>query len=294
MKLLNWLRFDELNMREIIIPDKRKVFVGVEISSKDITYGFVNSYGKLITVDSQRILKEPGNEAGALIGSIRGIRGELNLRFKNFVGICICFTKKENKVKDFEQQLYQNLNIPVYVEERDYLRQLGEDWFKKLGDKIDLEGGIKNMNIDLNVIYGGAKLVIDKTSTTAQKARTKEEVIDYLFKLFPDFVKVWNSGDTLFRDEDGSYTYHGLFSEFSVYFRDNFNNFSNQQLEDLFTHIEDWEREEDKNYNQDDAQLLSNAVFTCFLENIASEELTKRLKSFMGKKSLEYYSHYDH
>ena len=149
-------------MKSNEIPNKRKIFVCVEIGSKDIKYGFVNLYGKLIHAESQAILKEPGNEAGLLIGSIRGIRGDLNLRFKNFVGICICFTSKESIINNFAQQLNQNLKIPVYVEDRDYLRQLGEDWFKKLGDKIELEGW--NISIDFNVIYGGAKFVIDKTS----------------------------------------------------------------------------------------------------------------------------------
>jgi hypothetical protein len=44
----------------------------------------------------------------------------------------------------------------------------------------------------------------------------------------------------------------------------------------------------------DSAQQLSNAVFTCFLENIAGEGLTERIKPFTGQKSFEYYSHYDH
>lgn len=146
------------------IPDKRKIFVGVEIGSKEIKYGFIDLYGKLIHLESQAVKKEPGNEAGLLIGAIRGIRGDLNLRFKNFVGICICFTSKENKIENFEKQLNQNLNIPVYVEDHDYLRQLGEDWLNKLGDKIDLKGW--NISINFNVIYGGAKFLIEKTHKT--------------------------------------------------------------------------------------------------------------------------------
>ena len=151
-------------MKQLEIPDKRKIFVGVEIGSKEIKYGFINLYGKLIHVEKQTILNEPGNEAGLLIGSIRGIRGELNLRFKNFVGICICFTNKENKIENFGQQLSQNLNIPVYVEDRDYLRQLGEDWLIKMGDKIDLKGW--NISINFNVIYGGARFLIENTHKT--------------------------------------------------------------------------------------------------------------------------------
>lgn len=123
---------------------------------------------------------------------------------------------------------------------------------------------------------------------------TKEEVKNYLIELFPGFSEIWNSGDTLFRNGDGSYTYHGLFSEFSVYFRDNFRNFSDNQFRQLFSKIEEWEVREDENLEKDNAQLLSNAAFTCFLENIAGEGFTERIKPFMGKKSFEYYSHYDY
>ena len=129
---------------------------------------------------------------------------------------------------------------------------------------------------------------------------TKEEVKIFLIKLFPDFSEVWASNDNLFINEDGSYTYHGLFSEFSNYFRDNFKNFSDDQLMILFSNIEKWEVQETATLEEwragqvDDAQQLSNAVFTCFLENIAGEGLTERIKLFMGKKSLEYYLHYDH
>lgn len=123
---------------------------------------------------------------------------------------------------------------------------------------------------------------------------TKEEVKSFLIKLFPDFSGNWASNDNLFINEDGSYTYHGLFSEFSNYFRDNFKNFSDEQLRELFSSIEKWEVQETANYEEDDAQLLSNAVFTCFLENIAGEGFTERIKPFMGKKSFEYYSHYDY
>lgn len=123
---------------------------------------------------------------------------------------------------------------------------------------------------------------------------TKEEVAKYLIELFPGFSKVWNSGDTLYREEDGSYTYHGLFLEFSVYFRDHFNDFSDEQLKKLFSKVEGWERKETSSSPKDDEQLLSNAVFTCFLENIAGEGFTRRIEPFMGKKSREYYSHYDY
>ena len=129
---------------------------------------------------------------------------------------------------------------------------------------------------------------------------TREEVKDFLIKVFPDFSKVWNSADNYQKEKDGDYTYHGLFIEFSPFFRDNIKNFSDVQLKELFSNIEKWEAKETATVEDwqsgkvDDAQQLSNAIFTCFLENIAGEVLTERIKPFMGKKSLEYYLHYDH
>ncbi|MBI2011788.1 hypothetical protein HYS91_03395 [Candidatus Daviesbacteria bacterium] len=129
---------------------------------------------------------------------------------------------------------------------------------------------------------------------------TKEEVKEFLIKLFPGFSEVWNSEDNYQKEEDGSYTYHGLFIEFSPFFIDNINNFSDEQLKELFSSIEKWEVQETATFEEwrsgkvDEAQLLSNAIFTCFLENIAGEGFTERIQLFMGKRSFEYYSHYDH
>lgn len=128
---------------------------------------------------------------------------------------------------------------------------------------------------------------------------TKEEVKIFLIKLYPSFLRQWNNNEHYFQREDGSYTYHGLFSEFSIYFKDNINKFSEEQLKELFSSIEKWytpeaSREEYKTGKVSEIQLLSNATFTCFLENIAGEGFTEKIKPFMGPKSFEYYSHYDH
>lgn len=128
----------------------------------------------------------------------------------------------------------------------------------------------------------------------------KEEVRDFLIKLFPGFSEVWNNSDTLFKEKDGTYTYHGLFSEFSNFFRTNIKNFADKQLSDLFSNLEEWIKPDEASMEEyrletvDDEHLLANAACTCFLEYIAGEGFTERIKPFMGRKSLEYYSHYDH
>jgi hypothetical protein len=128
---------------------------------------------------------------------------------------------------------------------------------------------------------------------------TKEDVKNFLTRIFPEYLESWNSADNYSKEEDGNYTYHGLFSEFSHFFISNIRTFSDEQLGELFSAIEKWELPETetledwKTGHVDDVLLLSNAVFTCFLENIAGEGITKRIKPFMGDRSFEYYSLYD-
>lgn len=111
----------------------------------------------------------------------------------------------------------------------------------------------------------------------------------YLYKTVKGFSRRWVSEDNLHIDDGGYYTLHGLFTEFSSYFIEKINDISDEQLKDLFANIETWIIN-DKNNDND----LANAVCTCFLEYIAAEGLTQTIKPFMGKKSLEYYSHYDY
>jgi len=67
---------------------------------------------------------------------------------------------------------------------------------------------------------------------------TKEELKHFLDKLFPDFKNSWESEENYSKDDNGNYTYHGLFSEFSNYFRDNFSQITQKQMQELFGNIE--------------------------------------------------------
>ena len=123
---------------------------------------------------------------------------------------------------------------------------------------------------------------------------TEDEVRDCLIGLFPDFAHSWNRDDNLVMEDDGSYSYHGLFTEFCWYFKRDFRTFDNDQLRRLFGVLEAWEVTEDADFGRDRRQWLSNAVFTCFLEDIAAEGFTSRITPFMGPRSLEYYRYWDH
>ena len=123
---------------------------------------------------------------------------------------------------------------------------------------------------------------------------TRDEARDYLFGKFPGFAHAWNSDENYHKSDDGEYTYHGLFSEFSDYFVHVFADVTNEQLSSLFGDIETWTVEEDGSIGSSRLQLLSNAVSTRFLENIAGRGFTGRLKPFMGEKALGRYSFWDH
>jgi len=90
-------------------------------------------------------------------------------------------------------------------------------------------------------------------------------------------------------NDDGSFTYHGLFSEFSHYVRDNFGGMEGRKREKLFELIEscvsDVERSDEE---------LDNAVCTCFLENLSNESLSPAYRRYMGRKSLEFFNERDY
>ena len=118
--------------------------------------------------------------------------------------------------------------------------------------------------------------------------RTPVTVLKDLTKMFPDFAAVWGSPDNCFLDDDGTFTYHGLFSEFSHYVRDNFALMEEQQKEKLFHFIESCVSKDDPS-----DEGLDNAVCTCFLENLASERLSPEFRRYMGSTSLRFFNQWD-
>ena len=109
-------------------------------------------------------------------------------------------------------------------------------------------------------------------------------MLNRILNEFPDFKAQWE--DSLFRGDDGSFTYHGLFSELSWYVRDHFGQMDEQKRESLFDLIE-------LSISEEDRSDLENAVCTCFLENLASEPLSPELKGYMKDKTREYFEQWD-
>ena len=49
---------------------------------------------------------------------------------------------------------------------------------------------------------------------------TPDALVDRLAALFPDFRAYWDDPSNCFRDDDGSFTLHGVFAEFTHFYRD--------------------------------------------------------------------------
>lgn len=111
----------------------------------------------------------------------------------------------------------------------------------------------------------------------------KNELLKFLISVFPSFEDAWNSEDNLFREKD-NFTSHGVCAEFSHFFQSNYKDFSNEQLKVLFDEIEEISVNDDE---------LTNAIHTCFLENIAQTESLDFSKSFIGKKAENFIKQFE-
>jgi len=127
--------------------------------------------------------------------------------------------------------------------------------------------------------------------------------LQYLIDLAPPFQSVWESDDNYCVEDDGSYSFHGVCCEFSNYFidqeahkyvvltdRDWTETISDNDLEKLFNWLEcHLEEKETKDSLSNSFGLLSNAIFTCFLENISQTNAGEYAKKFMGNKAIIYF-----
>ena len=109
------------------------------------------------------------------------------------------------------------------------------------------------------------------------------ELFDFLIGNFDGFSFCLRF--SLFKDTNTKQiSIHGVFSEFSSYFRNNMQILQNPKLRELFRLIELTFRTVD---------AVNDAVCTCFLENIAGESFSDVIKPYLGTNSFEFYKKYD-
>jgi len=91
---------------------------------------------------------------------------------------------------------------------------------------------------------------------------TPIEYLHAIVRVFPEFEEFWEKEGDAFREDDDSFTYHGLFAVFSHYVRACYSRMAEGEKETLFHFIE--------------ACMLAsgevgNAVHRCFIENLAGD-----------------------
>src|SRR5690349_4136355 len=110
---------------------------------------------------------------------------------------------------------------------------------------------------------------------------TPHALLERLVALFPDFAAVWDDPDNCFRDEDGSFTLHGVFSEFTGFFRECYETLPPDRVAALGAFVSESMASADAD--------LDNAAATCFVENIAGEPCGRDLARHLAGPAREYY-----
>ena len=114
----------------------------------------------------------------------------------------------------------------------------------------------------------------------------KENLLEFFISVFPKFETSWKSEKNNSIDKD-VFTAHGVCVEFSHYFEEHFNEFSDDQLKTLFNSIESLI------VDSEPRDEIDNALCTCFLENIAQTESGELAKQFMGRHSAKFFNYWN-
>ncbi len=116
------------------------------------------------------------------------------------------------------------------------------------------------------------------------------ELLEQLTSFVPGFEAAW--WNSLFVGVDGSFTAHGVFSEFSYYVRTHFVEFDVDTWKKLFHSVEQCVLTDLSDSHSQAG--VSNAACTCFLENIAGEgQLSHVVSRYLGPESRKYFDHWN-
>jgi hypothetical protein len=107
------------------------------------------------------------------------------------------------------------------------------------------------------------------------------ELRKLLVEIFPDFGPYWDDPGNCFREDNGAFTLHGMFSEFTAYLREHHGSFNGEQIAALGRFVSDCMASKD--------EILDNAAATCFVENIANEECGRVLGRHLSGEARKYW-----
>lgn len=130
---------------------------------------------------------------------------------------------------------------------------------------------------------------------------TPHELLEFFVGVAPSFRKFWNSEDNLSVDDDGSFNFHSVCTEFSHFFRDQVTfkeptlrektwtpKIEDSKLQELFNFVE-----ENMALDEESEDELDNALCTCFLEYIAKSKAGEYARQFMRDKSKTYFDQWN-
>jgi hypothetical protein len=99
---------------------------------------------------------------------------------------------------------------------------------------------------------------------------TPQVLLDRLVSLFPDFRAYWEDPGNCFRKDDGSFTLHGVFAEFTSFFRECHAALPADRIAALGAFVSECMAPADDG-------PLHNAAGACFVEDIAGEPCDREL-----------------
>jgi hypothetical protein len=111
---------------------------------------------------------------------------------------------------------------------------------------------------------------------------TAHEILTELVRIAPAFRSRWESEENLFRDDDGSFTSCGVFSEFTGFFRQQHLTMKKEGLEAVAALIARCECDE----------FSIDAAYTCFLENVAGDPPDESLAPYLSPSALQFMVHW--
>lgn len=105
-------------------------------------------------------------------------------------------------------------------------------------------------------------------------------------KNIPEFRKYWEQDD-IYKEDDGTFTSHGVMSSFLDFFQNNFASLTTLQISVLCV-----EFEEIVSSDHDDSNSSANAICTMFLELLVDTPAGNRIEPYLGKQCKKFWNCY--
>ena len=113
---------------------------------------------------------------------------------------------------------------------------------------------------------------------------TPRDLLAQFITAAPGFEAAWAADDNCYMDDDGTFTFHDVCLEFTSFLRDHPNAVEKAALGGLFVFVEEHLVEQGAPYCD-----LGNALCTCLLEGMSSEEFGEAARPFMGPKTRRFF-----